>query len=258
MPLRRIFLILAVAAMAATWAQPALAAFGITGVPIGATQVPGPPPPNVDPGNPFGGNEGALPIIFHEILGGTIGAGGLDVDHDGSNVVAQPTVSGNVVNPLLIDATIPAGTFFNSYLFHFDPVGTPFFAFYVSTINFDNPIIGVQLFSNGFLLEKPSGTGYIGTLELGDAMIGPMIPVAPGYYPTGIDYRGVEEDAFVLAIAGNQIMIGGSAHGFEIDQIRILTVGTEPMGGVPEPASAAAWAIIGFVCCFGPVLRYWR
>ena len=93
---------------------------------------------------------------------------GLDVDHDGSNVVAAPTISGNVVNPALVDTTLPVGTGFNSYLLHFDPVAAPFFAFYVATINFDNPIIGVQLFSDGFALEKPSGTAYIGTLEQGD------------------------------------------------------------------------------------------
>jgi hypothetical protein len=249
MPLRRTFLIIAAAAAAVVPANPVFAAFGITSA-IGAIELPGPPPPNLFPSSV----EGALPIIFPEVLNGLTPLGGLDVDHDGSNVVANPTISGNVVHPLLIDTTIGPGTpvRFNSYMFHFDPVANPFFAFYVATINFDNPIIGVQLFSNGFVLDKPSGTPYTGTLEQGDFTIaangGP--PVA--YYPGGLSFRGVEEDSFVLAIAGNQVMLGGSAQGFEIDQIRILTA-----AAVPEPLSAITWGIISVVCGFGLAGR-WR
>jgi len=151
------------------------------------------------------------------------------------------------VNPALVDTTIPVGAGFNSYLLSFDPVGSPFFTFYVATINFDNPIIGVQLFSDGFLLQKPSGTGYFGTLEQGDVQVfangGP--PLA--YYPGGVDFRGVEEDAFVLAIVGNTITVAGSTSGPEIDQIRILTAPTIT-GGVPEPATALTWAIIAITC----------
>ena len=72
-----------------------------------------------------------LPLIFPEVISGRCVATvahplGLDVDHDGSNVVAAPTISGNVVNPALVDTTIPTGTGFNSYLLHFDPVGVAF------------------------------------------------------------------------------------------------------------------------------------
>ena len=202
-----------------------------------------------------GGNEGGLPIIFPEVLSGTVAPTllhplGLDVDHDGSNVVAAPTISGNVVNPALVSTTIPVGAGFNSYLLHFDPVGSPFFSFYVATINFDNPIIGVQLFSDGFALQKPTGIPYIGTLEQGDVQVtfphnGSIVPLA--YYPGGVDFRGVEEDAFVLAISGNTIILAGSTSGPEIDQIRILTAPTIT-GGLPEPAAAMTWAIIAITC----------
>jgi hypothetical protein len=242
--------------LAASQARPVVAAFGITGA-VGAVELPGPPAPNLYPGNV----EGALPIVFPEVINGVVRPtiahpAGMDVDHNGSNVTASPVISGNVVNPALVSTTIPTGTQFNSYLFHFDPVGSPFFKFYVATINFDNPIIGVQLFSDGFLLNKPSGIPYTGTLEQGDTQIflnggsGPP----PTYYPDGVTFRGVEEDAFVLAISGNTIQVGGSASGPEIDQIRIITAPTIQTG-VPEPATATAWAIIALIGCCAAFVR---
>jgi hypothetical protein len=243
------------ASFVALSAQPVVAAFGITSA-VGATELPawpllGSPTPNLLPSS----YEGGTPIIFREVENATVlTPGGLDVDHDGSNVVAQPTVSGNIVNPLLISSTLGVGTKFNSYMFHFDPVGSPFFAFYISTIEFDNPILGVQLFSNGFLLEKPAGTAYTGTLEQGDLEVflngGP--PAA--YYPGGVAYRGVEEDSFVLAISGNTVMIGGSASGVEIDQVRILTA-PPVFGEVPEPTAAITWAIISMIALCGTARR---
>src|SRR3954463_12823775 len=86
--------------LAAAQSQPVIAAFGITST-AGAIELPGPPPPNVQPGSI---NEAGLPIIFPEIISGTVAPTllhplGVDVDHNGSNVVAAPTISGNVVNP---------------------------------------------------------------------------------------------------------------------------------------------------------------
>jgi len=248
-----------VAVFTSVQAQSASAAFGITSV-AGATLLAGPPVPNVLPGSveqPVGfpfpvGN----PIIFPEVLVGIVkpaapslqhplAAIGLDVDHNGSAVSAAPVVSGNIVNPLLISALIPVGTQFNSYLFHFDPVGSPNIALYNSTIKFDNPIIGVQLFSNGFALQKPAGIPYQGTLEQGDRQVslngGPPQAYYPGsvnYPPLGLNFRGVEEDALQITIVGNQLTLAGQVFGGEIDQIRILTA------AVPEPASAIAWTMI--------------
>ncbi len=236
----------------------AVAAFGITSV-SGANELLSPPLTDVQPGTV----EGALPVVFHEVINGVVlTPAGMPVDHDGSNVVASPTISGNVVNPALISTTLPAGTQFNSYMFHFDPAGSPFFAFYVTTINFDNPIIGVQLFSNGFELEKPSGTAYVGALEAGDSEVlnnngpdGVPILLRPTYYPSGVDFRGLEEDAFVLTISGNTVNVAGSAHGDEIDQIRIFTAPSVSTG-IPEPATAASWAIISGIGMTGAFL--WR
>jgi hypothetical protein len=235
----------------------------------GATLLPGPPPPNVLPGSNEVPTAGLPPIgdplLFPEVLGGIIvptlaNPLGLDVDHDGSNVVASPTISGNVVNPLLVDTTIPIGTMFNSYMLHFDPALSPDIGFYISTLKFDNPVIGVQLFSAGFDLDKPSGTSYTGTLEQGDTQIalngGPLPTYYPGnvnYPPLGLNYRGVEEDFFKLAIAGNTVTLVGSASGVEIDQIRILT--GVPPGGIPEPASGMAWALISLIGYGSALLR---
>jgi hypothetical protein len=257
-------LALLLAAFASLQAQSAHAAFGITSV-VGATLLPGPPAPNVLPGSveqPIGspvpiGN----PIIFPEVLVGIVKPAaptpqhplaniGLDVDHNGTNVSAAPVVSGNIVNPLLIPALIPVGTQFNSYLFHFDPVGAPGIAIYNSTINFDSPIIGVQLFSNGFALQKPAGTPYQGTLEQGDRQVslngGPAEAYYPGtvnYPPLGLNSRGVEEDALQITIVGNQLTLAGQVFGGEIDQVRILTA------AVPEPASAVAWTMVLSIGC---------
>jgi hypothetical protein len=252
-------LVLFVVAFVCIQANSAHGAFGIASV-SGATQLAGPPGPNVLPGSeeqPVGfpfpiGN----PIIFHEVLTGVIkpdsptlqhplAAVGLDVDHNGSPVSAAPVVSANMVNPLLIATLIPVGTQFNSYLFHFDPAGSPGIALYDSTITFDNPIIGVQLFSNGFNLQKPVGIPYQGTLEQGDSQVslngGPAQAYYPGnvnYPPLGLNFRGVEEDALQITIVGNQLTLAGQVFGAEIDQVRILTA------AVPEPESAIAWSII--------------
>jgi len=266
MPIRLKISAAIVALTAALQAPSALAAFGVTSV-TGATLLPVPPPPNALPGS----NEVPIgfpvpigdPLLFPEILGGVIfdtsplGVG-LDVDHNGSNVVASPTISGNVVNPMLVSTTIPAGTRFNSYMFHFDPAATPDIGLYISTLRFDNPVIGVQLFSAGFDLEKPSGTSYTGTLEQGDFQMfiqaGGVPPYfVPGYYPAGVAFRGVEEDFFRLAIAGNTVTLVGSTSGVEIDQVRILT--GVPPGGIPEPASGMAWAIISLIGCSGALMR---
>lgn len=270
MPSQTRNLVLLLVAFASVQAQTAYAAFGITSV-IGATQLAGPPGPNVLPGSveqPIGfplpiGN----PIIFHEVLTGVVKPGvptpqhplaaiGLDVDHNGSNVSAAPVVSGNIVNPLLVPALIPVGTQFNSYLFHFDPVGSPGIAIYNSTINFDNPIIGVQLFSNGFNLQKPAGTPYQGTLEQGDTQVfvngGPAAAYYPGnvnYPPLGLNFRGVEEDALQIIIVGNQLTLAGQVFGGEIDQVRILTA------AVPEPASAIGWTIVLTIGCIAAFVK---
>jgi hypothetical protein len=257
-------LVLLIALVTLAQANTALAAFGITSV-VGATQLAGPPAPNVLPGSveqPIGfpfpiGN----PIIFHEVLVGVVkpvaptpqhplSLIGLDVDHNGTPVSAAPVVSGNVVNPLLVPALIPVGTQFNSYLLHFDPAGAPGIALYDATINFDNPIIGVQLFSNGFALQKPALVPYQGTLEQGDTQVfingGPNLAYYPGtvnYPPLGLNFRGVEEDALQITIIGNSLKLTGQVFGAEIDQIRILTA------AVPEPASGIAWALTLVVGC---------
>ena len=98
--------------------------------------------------------------------------GGIPVDHDGSVVAAAPVVTGNVVNPLLVPAVIPAGTPYESYLFHFDPADSaiPTAAnFYpLSSVTFSNKILGVQLFSSASThCRNRLLTPYVGKLEVG-------------------------------------------------------------------------------------------
>jgi hypothetical protein len=176
------------------------------------------------------------PIIFPEVLGGTIPAGGLKVDHDGSSVVTDPVVTSGVVSSAIKDTVLPAGLKFNSYFFHFDPVGTPGFAYYIAEIVFSRAIIGVQLFSSSDTLTKPAGNSYTGTLEAGDAVA--ILNGSTTIYPINVNFRGLEEDYFELAISGNTVLMAGSVSGPQIDQIRFF------VSAVPEPASVLTWGFI--------------
>jgi hypothetical protein len=225
----------AVALVAAALCRPVYAVLGITSV-SGATLTAAPAGVLPGPG-PFS-TENALPIIFPEILGGTLAAS-LPVDHDGSNIVSPgPAVNANsVVNSAFISATLPPGTKYNSYLFHFDPLPASV-PFYISNIRFDNKVIGVQIFSNGYTnLQKPLNTPYVGTLETGDVAVGGSV-----VYPTGVSYRGLDEDEFALVISNNDVSLMGIAIGGQIDQVRILT-------SVPEPTTFIVWGIIALACC---------
>jgi hypothetical protein len=224
-----IFFASTLALAVACFAVPADA--GIVGS-AGVTVLVGPPVPNVHPGS----QPASPPIIFLETVG-VVGPGGLPVDHlVTGNMAAAPVESANIVNPLLVSGSIPAGTPFESYLFHFDPPDVPFPGpanFYPgSSILFSNQILGVQLFSSADPLQKPALTPYTGTLEAGDLAVaangGP--PVA--YYPFGLATRGMEEDAMAITNGGFGILLGGEADGIQIDQVRILVA-------VPEPASLA-------------------
>jgi len=270
LPLRHFAAIALLSAMvAALPTRSADAAFGIVSV-LGATELPGPPPPNLFEGSveqPVDtlGSFFGLPIVFHEKVGGYIlptngypnGLVGMGVDHNGTAVDVSPVVDGVNVNNLLQPTTLAVGTHFNSYLFHFDPVDQyapgvdPFFSQYISEITFDRPIIGVQIFSKYFPLTYNTNP-YRGKLEDGDLQIwlnggaGPP----PTYYPDPADNRGLEEDSFSLVIVGNTVKIGGTANGAEIDQVRIFTA------AVPEPATFATWAIVMVLGCSGAFL--WR
>jgi hypothetical protein len=207
----------------------------------GVTLLGGPPAPSVAPGAQL---TAPNPIVFPEVLGG-VAATGVPVDHlVTGDMPVTPVTTGGVVNPILVDGLIAPGTPFDSYLFHFDPAdsGIPSaLNFYPSSnILFSTQILGLQLFSNGASLQKPALTPYIGKLEAGDAVVfangGP--PLA--YYPGGLSFRGLEEDAVGITSGGFGISLAGKALGVEIDQIRIF------VSTVPEPASLA----MAFVAVF--------
>jgi hypothetical protein len=195
----------------------------------GVTQLASPPAGDVHPGT---NTTTPTPIIFPEVLGGVVPAGGVAVDHNGSVAVASPVVSANLVNSTLVAGSIPAGTVVDSYLFHYDPQNPPISAnFYDSTILFSNKILGVQLLtSSNTALQKPAATLYVGKLEAGDAAVAAMSGPPVGYYPTGLSFRGEEEDAMQITNGGFGIELAGEVDGAEIDQVRIFVA-------VPEPHS---------------------
>ncbi len=190
------------------------------------------PPANVLPGTTE--PTAPFPIIFQEVANGLVPVNGIAVDHNGTDIAGVvPASVANVVNPLLISGVIPAGTRVNSYLFHFDPsAASP--PNYASQIEFAETILGVELFSSGNnALQKPLLTPYVGKLEAGDAALAVMGGPLPGYYPSGLATRGLEDDAIGIDLLRHRISLSGSAFGAEIDQVRIFTA------VVPEPGSMA-------------------
>ncbi len=197
----------------------------------GVTVLAAPPPGNVLPGT---NTTNPNPIIFPEVIGGVVPAGGIAVDHDGSVVTAGPLESGNLVNANLVPAVIATGTRVDSYFLHFDPTDPPPNAhFYDSSILFSGKILGVEVFTSAFAsLQKPAATPYVGTLEAGDAAVIAMGGPGAAYYPVGLNYRGMEEDGFQITNGGFSIEFGGEVDGLEIDQARIFVA-----SAVPEPNS---------------------
>lgn len=227
-------------------ASSAVSYAGIVSV-SGATQLPGPPPVGVHPGDQL---PETVPIIFNELAGvggAGVAPGNIPVDHNGSVVLAPAVETSNVVNPALISGVIPPGAPFESYLFHFDPDDNAPFGFttYDSTIQFSTKIIGVQVFTNGYAaLQKPALTPYVGTLEAGDAAVAANGGPPLAYYPGGLVSRGLEDDAMQITNGGFTIELAGQVAGVEIDQVRIFTA------IVPEPATLTM-AFVGFLAIMG-------
>ena len=182
--------------------------------------------------------EGDNPILFAEVLGGTIGTpGGVPVDHNGSQIIGSPVIGGSL-NPALQPGNVSEGTFYSSYMFHFDPVGEPGSSeHFVSVVSFSHEVVGVQLFSDGVALDNP--VGFVGSLEGGDAAVGGISGIT---YPSSDPSRGADE--LILTIDGRDIMLAGTGSGADIDQIRIFTLAS----GAPEPGAMVVWlAVMG--CC---------
>ena len=216
-----------VALLAALQAQSVHAAFGITSV-SGAVELPGPPPPNVLPG----GNEGAPSDYLsrsHQWDGGrhrysSAWTGCRSrrferrccADYFGQRSESgcwsipqfQWALVSTVICYTLIRWPRPSSRSTSQRLTL--TIRSSAFSYSATDLRFKS---------------RPA-LAYIGTLEQGDVQIGINGGPPLAYYPGGVDFRGVEEDAFVLAIAGNTIIVAGSTSGPEIDQIRILTAPT--------------------------------
>src|SRR5690606_11545406 len=105
----------------------------------------------------------------------------------------------------------------------------------VSIIEFEQDIIGVQLFGDGL---RPTNVDSDHTLEAGECALKNLLP-ANTTYPTDVPGRGVEEDIFILAAQGKRLLLAGT--GF--DQIRVFTKGTA-VGiptAVPELSTMLGW-----------------
>lgn len=212
----------------------------------GVTLLGGPPAGNVLPGTQ---QPTLLPLFFPEVVGGQVSSpGGLPVDHVGSDLAPTLVQSTSVVDAALVAGVIPAGTKFDSYLFHFDPGNSTFPSdanFYVdASIEFSTKILGVQLFGSADLqLDKPAGTDYVGTLEFGDADVFANGGPAAAYYPSTASFRGLEEDSFAIDLSGHRVLLAGKAFGTEIDQLRVI------VAVVPEPITllnlSAGIALLG-------------
>jgi hypothetical protein len=194
-----------------------------------------PPPSDIKPGTVEPTSPD--PIVFLELANGLVPAGGIPVDHDGSDVYANAVILGNNVSPPLDATSIPAGTRVNSYVFQFDPAaagGT----YLASQIEFAEPIIGVQMISSAKtpLFAFPH-VPYTGTLEFGDAAITAMGGPGPTYYPVGLADRGLEGDQLIIDDNRHRIAFFGDESGAEIDQVRIFTA-------VPEPCSMALLTMV--------------
>jgi len=199
------------------------------------------------------------PIVFREVANGIM-SGNMPVDAlITTDFTTRPVVSGVVIDSNLVPGLILAGTRYESYLFHFDPINDPNFGgagCYPSPtssscplppvqIDFQTQILGLQLFGSG--AGSPSANGHLGDGDL-------ISPLGANYYPgptsgspPGTDNsptRGLESGDSIGIYAGRtSIRLAGLSFSGQVDQVRIF------VAAVPEPASLgmALIAILGIM-----------
>jgi len=152
------------------------------------------------------------------------------------NISAPSTVpNGSSIN--LTPGTIPAGTHVDSWLLHFDPVGTPQLALALSgSITFDRPVLGIEVLStsldNTDGLLGASGSEY----TLRDPLKGLELAVGMAGINTFDGITLSADRKTVTTILSTQL---------NFDQVRIITA-------VPEPSSFAMLIVGGLsllACC---------
>ncbi|MHC4415272.1 MAG: PEP-CTERM sorting domain-containing protein [Planctomycetota bacterium] len=188
-------------------ATTSLAEAGIINTTGDIIQIPAPPSVMLDQ------FESASTIYaFDEVQGFTLTA----------DVLVDASQSGTYSDPLqLTPATIPAGTFVNVYIVHFDPLGQT--DTQVSgSVTFDQDILGIICMD--------------ATLDATDAQLG-----APGTsYPTGTAHRELElgNDIFSIGPGMRTVTIDRYKTRTVMDQVRIITL-------VPEPSTIGLLGLAG-------------
>jgi hypothetical protein len=189
----------------------------------------------------------SFPIVFDEASGVMPANMAVDALLTG-DFTTRPVVSGGIIDSNLVPGVIPAGTPYESYIFHFDPLsnggGYPSSGTVPAQITFSNQILGLQLFGIG--TGSASATGHLGD---GDA----ISPYGANYYPgptsgtpAGTDNsptRGLESGDSIGIYSGRTVLqLAGVSFGGQIDQVRVFVA-------VPEPTSLAMafMAIVGIM-----------
>ena len=129
---------------------------------------------------------------------------------------------------------------FESWMFHFDPVGIPSPAEKTTgTMSFTDKILGIIVTDQG--LDDSDGVGAPGT-----------------DYPAGVQYRGLEwggQDQVTLSISGDDKTISFDflKANTVMDQVRVIT--ESGAKAIPEPATFIVWSILGTLAI---TVGWWR
>ncbi|RMF86878.1 MAG: hypothetical protein D6739_02515, partial [Nitrospirae bacterium] len=130
-----------------------------------------------------------------------------------SDLAADVTAPGSVgTSADLTPGTIAAATAVDSYLLHFDPVGSTNVVRLTGSVTFDRPILGV-LVADNTLAGSDGPLGHPGTL-----------------YPTTLALRGLEfpgQDYLTLSADMRTLELDWTASDV-LDQVRVVTAVPEP------------------------------
>lgn len=137
--------------------------------------------------------------------------------------------SGNSYNPS--PGTIAAGTYVNTYLIHTDPVGTASTLFKNMSVTFDSKILGIITLTSG--------------LNNTDASLGNPNTTYPGLHGNSAN-RGLESPDSLAWVSNDGLTLNFTT-GANIDEIRVLTMGTPEPSTLISCATGALFLGIGWI-----------
>ena len=118
---------------------------------------------------------------------------------------------------------------FDSWMFHFDPLGQPSpLATTTGSVTFDTPILGI-IVTDALLDASDAALKNPGTV-----------------YPYNVVYRGLEldnQDQVTVSVSGDNRTVSFDflKAGSMVDQVRVLTA----MEEIPEPSTLIIWSLLG-------------